>query len=478
MAIEGTLDVFQLPEILQLISQQGKTGILTVQGEADIVAISFLAGKVVAADSLNQTLEESLGEVLAGQGLVSPNDFSAVAAEHQSGGGRLIDLLVERGHVDRDGLLTALRFHTYQLLVELLAWDQGEFKFYSGDEVSYEEGFPPISIEEVLIRSVTEAAGEGHPTIPDSWSSYDRVDSLMPVRVREEGDELARPDGDVILVSEHESSVLEQMAHSPGGLTAANLVIATASDEYKVRYSLHRLLEAGLAKRCEPSGGKPVRKPPARDTGALSPIATGPEPMLEDDQAGALRGSLPEDSVDLGLYEGSAEESAMDLGEILDPAVVTARQGVATLIWPGRLLGLLTAVLLVLLAVRAPLHLPLPLPWQTENRADLEKALRLSIYQRIDRAAKTYYLVEGRFPNDLERLIERELLSRAELFDPLGRPLAVTPDAESYVVQPVDHGRPVDSAAARESTTGNLLLDSRYLAPEEASTKPPLVLLR
>ena len=46
MAVEGTLDLFQLPEILQLISQQQKTGILTVQGQNDIVAISFLSGKI------------------------------------------------------------------------------------------------------------------------------------------------------------------------------------------------------------------------------------------------------------------------------------------------------------------------------------------------------------------------------------------------------------------------------------------------
>ena len=59
MSVEGNLDLFQLPEILQLIGQQQKTGILTVQGEEDIVAISFLHGKIVAADSLNQAVEEA-----------------------------------------------------------------------------------------------------------------------------------------------------------------------------------------------------------------------------------------------------------------------------------------------------------------------------------------------------------------------------------------------------------------------------------
>ena len=53
MAVEGTLEVFKLPEILQMISQQQKTGILTVQGQQDIIAVSFLKGQIVTVDSLN-----------------------------------------------------------------------------------------------------------------------------------------------------------------------------------------------------------------------------------------------------------------------------------------------------------------------------------------------------------------------------------------------------------------------------------------
>src|SRR5260370_33820389 len=88
MAVEGTLDLFRLPEILQLISQQGKTGILTVQGQQDIVAVSFLNGRIVAADALTQTVEEGLSQVLVSEKLVSAADFSRVAAENQAAGVR------------------------------------------------------------------------------------------------------------------------------------------------------------------------------------------------------------------------------------------------------------------------------------------------------------------------------------------------------------------------------------------------------
>src|SRR5262245_44097923 len=163
MAIEGTLETFQLPEILQMISAQRKTGILTVQGENDIVAVSFKDGQVVAADALNQTVEEGLGQILASQGLVSPRDFAAAASEHDGGSKRLLDLLLERGFVQRGQLLEALRLQTYRLLLQLLRWQQGEFKFYSGEEVAYEEGFHAISIEELLIRSLSDLGEEEEP---------------------------------------------------------------------------------------------------------------------------------------------------------------------------------------------------------------------------------------------------------------------------------------------------------------------------
>ena len=277
MAIEGTLDLFQLPEILQVIAQQDKTGILTVQGEADIIAISFQDGLVVAADSLNQTLEEALGGVLASQGLVSPADFETVAAEHQSGGGRLIDLLVSRGVVSREELLDAVRQHTYRLVAELLGWRAGEFKFYSGDEVSFEEGLRPLSVEELLFRSVEEASGEGSPTIPDSWSRYEEVPVDKPIRVRNEGEDPAENEGDAIWITPGESLVLEHLGMAD---TVTGLVGATGTDEYKVRYGLHRLLELGVARRSGPREDSAVVPPPAE---AEEPLEDAKAPSSLDE---------------------------------------------------------------------------------------------------------------------------------------------------------------------------------------------------
>jgi hypothetical protein len=123
MAVEGTLELFKLPEILQLIAQQKKTGILTVQGEQDIIAVTFLNGQIVAADALNQTVEEGLAQVLVGERLLSSADFAQATAEHETAGGRLLDLLVDRGYIPRPDLLRGLRLQTLHLLEKLLRWD-------------------------------------------------------------------------------------------------------------------------------------------------------------------------------------------------------------------------------------------------------------------------------------------------------------------------------------------------------------------
>jgi hypothetical protein len=158
MAVEGSIDLFGLPHILQTISQQGKTGILTIQGQQDIVAVSFLGGRIVAADSLAHSVEEGLSKVLVGEGLLGAAEFARANVESQVLGSRLLDLLVERRYLTRQQLLAALRLHTVRQLEALLRWQEGDFKFYGGDEVSYEEGFDPISVEDLLLRTLADFA--------------------------------------------------------------------------------------------------------------------------------------------------------------------------------------------------------------------------------------------------------------------------------------------------------------------------------
>jgi hypothetical protein len=397
MAVEGTLDLFKLPEILQLISQQKKTGILTVQGQQDIVAISFLNGRIVAADALSQTLEEGLAQVLVKEGMISASDLHRAAAEHQSAGGRLIDVLVERRYLERAQLLQALRLQTWKLLEQLLRWNEGDFKFYSGDEVSFEEGFNPISVEELLIHAAPAA----------------------PVPV------------------------------SPA--------------------------PAGPAPAPRPVAAPPPAPAPVPRTAAPAPVAV-PKPVPDPRFAPRPAPAAPPPAAAMPPVPAAVpfrEETAQFRQMKVEPRPV-APLGVP---WGGRALALLLALLVVGSLRWVPNSVMVPFSWQERERTALARDQRAALYLKIDRAAKTWFLLKGSFPDRLEELVQAALLSPADLKDPEGHPLRYTASEESYTLQPMAGGKPVAGTEATEAITGNFLLDPEVLNVAPESQAAPLVLL-
>jgi Domain of unknown function (DUF4388) len=400
MAVEGTLDLFKLPEILQLVAQQRKTGILTVQGQQDIVAISFLNGRIVAADALNQTLEEGLSHILIKEGMISAPDLARAVSEHQASGGRLIDLLVERRFIERAELLEALRLQTYRLLEQLLHWSQGDFKFYSGDEVSYEEGFAPISVEELLINMAPGASAAVRP----------------------------RPEA----------------APPPPAPAPPPAVVP-------------------IARAAAPAKAEPTPPP--------IPI---PLPRIVAPAPSARLVAVPPESPNAPIVPPDNLDATSPFRRMkVEPRNAPS----ASLGWVGRILALLLAALIVAVVLRAPDSLLLPFPWQERDREVVVRDQRAALYLKIDRAAKTWFLLKGSFPDHLEDLVTARLLSPADLEDPEGRPLQYAAGEESYTLQPMEHARQVAGAEATEAITGNFLLDPEILNASPESTAAPLVLL-
>ncbi|MGE0641424.1 MAG: DUF4388 domain-containing protein, partial [Thermoanaerobaculia bacterium] len=312
MALEGDLQVFLLPDILQVVSQQQKTGILTVQGEHDILAVSFLRGEIVAADALNQNFEEGLGEVLASQGLVRPDDFARISEGQRASGRRLADYLVEKSVLSREQLLEALRHLTYRLLLQVLRWRQGEFKFYSGDEVSYEDGFVPLTVPEVLMRSLGDLMGEGtlSGTLPHGFVAYERVTSVQPIRViGRDGPPPAEP-GPEVWVSADEQLLLERI---DGEQPAEAIAKATGIGEYRTLYGLFRLLQAGLVR---PAAGF---EPTPRQRGAAAAVA---DEAVAEEEVRSRRTSRSR-RIELPTESDEASREAW-LGRVLAAGVVLA----------------------------------------------------------------------------------------------------------------------------------------------------------
>ncbi|HYG65751.1 MAG TPA: hypothetical protein VEL74_24420, partial [Thermoanaerobaculia bacterium] len=141
------------------------------------------------------------------------------------------------------------------------------------------------------------------------------------------------------------------------------------------------------------------------------------------------------------------------------------------------LLGAGLALLLAATLLSSPVSLLLPFPWQDRERALVTETQRASLYLKVDRAAKTHFLLEGSFPDQLSRLAGLGLLSSQDLRDSQGRLLQYTPGEESYTLQPLANGAPVAGEGATEAITGNFLLDPEFLKMAPQTKGQPLILL-
>src|SRR3990172_1228140 len=98
MALQGTLKDFALPDILQLIGIQRKTGILTMENGRETVTLQFFQGQVVGADTRDQKLEDRLGSVLVRTGKLTEAQLQEGLGLQKKTLQRLGYVLVKSGH--------------------------------------------------------------------------------------------------------------------------------------------------------------------------------------------------------------------------------------------------------------------------------------------------------------------------------------------------------------------------------------------
>ena len=474
--LEGDLRDVHLPQVLKTLAFQQATGILTVQGEDDIVAVSLLNGHIVTADSLNQTQEESLGELLVEEDLVSKGDFEAVVLEGQSSGSATGELLVSRGLVRREKLLECLRLQTYRLMLQILTWRRGEFKFYGGDEVSYEKGVTPISVEETLVRALTdlgEASGIGGE-VPKLDGVYRKVPPRGPVQV------LGRDGsgGPGIWITELQQAFLDRL---DGRTTAYDAARSVGAGRFRTLFSLHQLIQNDLIElaSADKAAASAVSPPPdmaglEEDAGLL---LTSPALVPDPDAAAPADGAAPGDFVAAGekVLERTAPQSSSTI--FRPPLFEEDRPSVAASpgtprAWVGPALAAVLLASMVVTLLTRPSSYLLPFPWQQDQRSTVERQMRQALFLKIDRAIGTFYLMDFQYPRNLDLLVKRSLLAASDKRDPAGQSLRFSVKEQSFQIDLVGDGS-VESRSG--SISGDFILDPDLFT--EDKVKNPLVLL-
>lgn len=130
MRLEGTLDAFGLPDILQLLAFTRKSGALRLSASPAAGVVRVRDGAICAASS--DTSRQVLARRVVGAGLVDDDALRRAVDSARPDRGVVTGLL-EAGAIDEQTLLPLAAEQATDAVGELLRWTAGEFSFVVDD---------------------------------------------------------------------------------------------------------------------------------------------------------------------------------------------------------------------------------------------------------------------------------------------------------------------------------------------------------
>ena len=132
MALQGNLDDFSLPEILQLIAVQQKSGVLKLTSGEEVAVIFFESGRVVSTRDRRRNARDPLKTFLTVTGQITEAQLRQIETIESESRRELTDILLSGNYMTAEALAHALEHQIQDTMHHLLTWKQGAYHF-SGD---------------------------------------------------------------------------------------------------------------------------------------------------------------------------------------------------------------------------------------------------------------------------------------------------------------------------------------------------------
>ena len=130
MALRGNLRDFSLPDVFQLVTLSGKSGVLRIKRADAEGSVWFRDGEVFFAQS--DWHREPLGTRLVAAGKITPSALSralGVQRAEMSAGRRLGQILVDEGFTTDRVLEAFVQEQIQDTISDLFRWAEGDFAF-------------------------------------------------------------------------------------------------------------------------------------------------------------------------------------------------------------------------------------------------------------------------------------------------------------------------------------------------------------
>jgi len=182
MALRGTLRDFGIAEILQLIGQQAKSGILHLMSREDEIHITLADGNVVGAESARRQARDRLGNMLVRAEIITNEELEHALDLQKKSLRRLGDVLLELGYISMEQLKETTALQTTETVYRLFAWKSGDYSFDAQDVDWDPYTVTPLRAESVLMEGFRQV--DEWPMIRKRISSramtFERLKHLDP----------------------------------------------------------------------------------------------------------------------------------------------------------------------------------------------------------------------------------------------------------------------------------------------------------
>jgi len=192
MALEGTLRDFSFADILQLISLQRKTGVLTLRTKENLVTVSFQDGCIVGASTLNQHTEDMIGLILLKRGEVSKSELDGALRRQEETLQRLGRILIDHHVVPVETVRIALHQQILQIVYRVFRWSDGEYHFSQETDIDYDRDLlQPMAADSIIMEGarMTDEWPFIDQRIPDREVVFRKVDPDRKLEVVDSGDD-------------------------------------------------------------------------------------------------------------------------------------------------------------------------------------------------------------------------------------------------------------------------------------------------
>lgn len=178
MGLQGDIKDFSVVDILQLLYQQQKSGILTIAGKGNQVRVLFDKGMVISAVSTKRNIDEHLGEMLLKANLINKTQLQHALDTQKETLKQIGDILIENESITINDLRHFLMLQTHDTIFKLLNWKRGTYNFIQRIVTYNKKAIEPINTEHFLMDSLRMI--DEWPEIKKKVYSYNLVFEKMP----------------------------------------------------------------------------------------------------------------------------------------------------------------------------------------------------------------------------------------------------------------------------------------------------------